>query len=117
MFAVQPTNISDGVIVKIQGDITERDAWLIHGLLQLKSNAGDEVNALIDFDEWQGTSFRELIENINLAQFSNSLNKVAFVANSNWIEPDANLNHFLPGVHAKHFQPSEKEEAKDWLAA
>lgn len=117
MLDIQPTDIDGGVILRIKGDITERDIEKIHHLLTLKNNVGDQVNLLIDFDEWKGTSFSEFIEEIKLPRFNTYFNKVALIANTNWIKEDTTSDHMLPGVPMKQYEPSEREEAEAWLDA
>lgn len=116
MISVHPTTVNKLLEIKIQGDLTEEDIGEFSALLILKTNAEDKVDFLIDFDEWKGTSCREFITCFKLEDHSEELNKLALVANSNWIKIDADLDNLLPHVELMQFQPDEKHIAEAWLS-
>ena len=99
------------------GTLTKTDVEEIGDFFENKLKDDAKVNMLLLMDDWDGLTPSGLLEDFKLAKYVKNMNKVAIVADSEFLKADSKVENLFPGVQVKYFSANDRLQAEQWLNA
>ncbi|UOQ87237.1 STAS/SEC14 domain-containing protein [Gracilibacillus salinarum] len=114
---IEIANIENSSIVEISasGKLTKEDIQQVDDFFDNKVSDLEKVNVLLLLENWEGLTFKALIEDFKMIKHWKSFNKTAFVADSKYLKEDSKLESLFPSTKIEYFNLDQKEMAKMWL--
>lgn len=113
---IEIANIENSPIVefRVNGKLTKADVQAIDDFFETKVSDDKSVNMLLLMENWEGLTFKGLLEDFKLIKHVDKMNKIAIVGDSKFLKEDAKLEDLYPGISIVYFE-TDKETAKKWL--
>jgi len=117
MITLQPTEMESTLKVDIHGKVTEEDINKFEEVFLRKKEETGNVDMLLNIEEWEGMTFKGIMEDLKMTKHVRNFNKIAVVSDKKWVEFGAEVENLMPGVNVEHFKKEEKSKAMEWLSA
>lgn len=114
---VEITSIENEAITEfeVKGKLTKDDIKQVDNFFDTKVNKEKPINILLKMKDWEGFTLKGLLEDFKMINQIKKMNKVAVVADSNFLKKDAKIEDLYPGVSIVYFETDEIDAAKEWL--
>ena len=104
--------------LRIDGDVTEKDAASLITTIDKKLQQHDTLRIYVEYEELENFSLDQLFQDAEFkAKYADRFEKGAFVSDKGWFEQVVKISDYLTDMEIKTFDSSEKEEALAWLSA
>lgn len=114
---IEIANIENSPVVEVtlEDKLTKDDMKQFDDFFEEKVSDLEKVNLMIVTNDWKGMTVQGFLENIKMARHVKSINKVAMVSDSKFLEVDSRLEDLLTGAKVEYFEKTDKDAAKKWL--
>lgn len=117
MITLQPTEMESTIQVDVHGKVTEDDINKFEEVFLRKKEEKGNVDVLLVIEEWEGMTFKGIMEDLKMSKHVRDFNKMAVVSDKKWVKFSTEVENLMPGVNVEHFNKDEKSKAMEWLSA
>ena len=120
---IQDIDFNNPRIVGVQmtGKLTEAETSPWYRELKSKLDQPGKIRLYIELDKLDGVTpkvaFNDFLFGANNLHNMTKLEKIAYVADGNWVDMAAGFTNLYPGIDAKQFSVADKEPAKAWITS
>lgn len=116
MLKITESEYPNVVYMEVGGGITKEDTEKAESFLKEHYGDNDEINALAYFKKLEDVDGDAVLKGMFIdAKHWNQYNKIALVADDDWLQKSASLADILPGINVKQFNKTEVDAAWNWL--
>lgn len=117
MLKINESDYPNVVYMEVDGGITKEDTENAESFIKEHYGDSAEINALAYFKKLEDVDADAMLQGMFIdAKHWNQYNKIALVADDDWLQNSASVADILPGIKVKQHNKSEIDEAWDWVA-
>lgn len=116
MLKITESDYAKVVYMEVDGGITKEDTEKAETFIKERYGDNDEINALAYFKKLEDVDAGAMLKGMFIdAKHWNQYNKIALVADDDWLQNTASLADILPGINLKQYSKTETDDAWSWL--
>lgn len=106
----------DVIAFEVNGNVTKNDIRKLNIPMEIVTKSQGDAHALMKVNHFNGYSFPTFLTELKtgIPAFQ-EFDKIAVVADPNWLEALVAIEMYFPNVHVRYFGSEEKEQAWHWL--
>jgi hypothetical protein len=122
MITILPNSNERMLAVNVNGKLRRNDYSTVEDEIKLRvQNGVDDIRMLIRIQQFEGTSLRALVEELQMTSYAKHFERLAVVSDNDWWEAStATIGRAageLLGVDVKHFEPGQDSAAWEWVTS
>lgn len=117
MLKINESDEPNVVYMEVDGGITKEDTEKAESFIEEHYGDKAEINALAYFKKLENIDAAAMMKGMFIdAKHWNQYNKIALVADDDWLKNSASIADILPGINVQQYDRSEIDAAWKWLA-
>lgn len=116
MLKVTESEYPDVVYMEVDGRVTNQDVEKADAFMKEHYGENAEINVLAYFEKLDNIDAGAMLKGMFVdAKHWNQYEKIALVADKDWLQHSASLVDLLPGIDVRQYNKAEIDEAWSWL--
>ena len=116
MLKITGSEYPNVVYMEVDGGVTKEDTEKAESFIKEHYGESAEINAFAYFKKLEDVDVEAVLKGMYIdAKHWNQYNKIALVADDDWLQNIASLTDILPGINIKQYNRTEVDEVWGWL--